>query len=346
MTKTSYSDEYKAQVLKRAEEIGVSKAAKEFGIPTRSLYRWRTEVKKEQGMENNDTATTDEPVKYNDELIKRVLMRVEEIGEKRAAFEFSVPLEIVEDWVAKVNAEAKEPVTEKTVSEPEEEKIEVMKAKRNSKYSDEFKQKVLARADEIDARSAADEFNVPLNTIKYWKRKEKIEKEETAHKTVVKSTETPVPEPLPVIKAKKAPTRKTDKKSDYTEELKNKVLARVSEIGVKAAADEFNVPWQAVTQWKKKAKETHENPVEIIEVPVTPSISDSADENTKAKKERPKERKTSERPKQPVRYRNWFLQPILPFPIGWGNLFFDFSRAWLNYMFDMMSPGTRNGNRK
>ena len=44
----------------------------------------------------------------------------------------------------------------------------------------------------------------------------------------------------------------TKEKVEYTEELKEKVLSRVAEVGVRAAAAEAGVPWQTVTQWKKK----------------------------------------------------------------------------------------------
>ena len=67
--------------------------------------------------------------------------------------------------------------------------------------------------------------------------------------------------------------------NNYSEEQKAAVLARVPEIGVRAAAEEAGIPWQAVARWNKVAKEAQEtdNKVEsetseaVVEVEVKPA---------------------------------------------------------------------------
>ena len=74
----------------------------------------------------------------------------------------------VEKWVKAAEKESK---TEEVVKAVEaEEPIEVKtESKRIRRYSDEFKQQVVARAAEIGLSKAAAEFDVTINSIRKWK---------------------------------------------------------------------------------------------------------------------------------------------------------------------------------
>ena len=63
----------------------------------------------------------------------------------------------------------------------------------------------------------------------------------------------------------------------YTEEQKAAVLARVPEIGVRAAAEEAGIPWQAVSKWNKAAK-TEESAFEVSEEAYAEMIEGEAKE--------------------------------------------------------------------
>ena len=55
-------------------------------------------------------------------------------------------------------------------------------------------------------------------------------------------------------------------KSAYTEEQKAEMIARAGEIGVRAAAEEYGVPWQTIAQFKRRAKEADRRTAETAEI--------------------------------------------------------------------------------
>ena len=55
-------------------------------------------------------------------------------------------------------------------------------------------------------------------------------------------------------------------KSAYTEEQKAEMIARAGEIGVRAAAGEYGVPWQTIAQFKRRAKEADRRTAETAEI--------------------------------------------------------------------------------
>jgi hypothetical protein len=63
---------------------------------------------------------------------------------------------------------------------------------------------------------------------------------------------------------KKEETRKVDQKPrskyDFTEEQKAAMMARADEIGIREAAKEFSVPWQAIAQLKRREREKNGKP--------------------------------------------------------------------------------------
>ena len=288
-----YSEEFRAKVVKRSEEIGNRKAAIEFNVPENTVYKWRVKARKNaQDTDNGEsqkikqtvyTTTSEESVKYNDELIKRVLMRAEESGVKMAAFEFSIPLEKVEEWVEKDKAEkaAKEDKTGEL--ETKEEKITESSTqdkepkKRPGRYSSEFKARVLKRVEEIGLKEAAAELIVPAMTVEKWVKA--AEKESKAGE-VVKAVE--AEEPIEV-KAESAGDKRTRR---YSDEFKQQVVTRAAEIGLSKAAAEFDVTINSLRKWRMNFKdiaddvESVENTTAAVEIPV----EDDKVETTKTEK--------------------------------------------------------------
>ena len=72
-SRKQYSAEFKEQALKRAEQDGVSRAAKDLGVAESQLYNWR-QKKRQEGQ------TTEEQKLQQAELarLKRELARLEE----------------------------------------------------------------------------------------------------------------------------------------------------------------------------------------------------------------------------------------------------------------------------
>ncbi len=257
MTKITYSEEYKQQVLKRAEETSVKEAAAEFNIAPQLVFRWMNmsepvdtdeEPVTEPTVENETTKT------YTNEFKKQLLEHAEDVGIKKAAFEFSVPLEIVEQWAEEIKDTS--PVDEKAetpVTEPAEEK----KRGRTSKYSDELKTQVLKRIAEVGPKQAAKEFNIPAPTVQTWKRVAGI-----SYKSVAAE---------PVEGKKKG-------RSKYSDEFKAEVVKRAEETSTAKAAAEYNVSVGSIRLWKMKAEEA-EIPVDNVttetEAPVEENEMDS-----------------------------------------------------------------------
>lgn len=83
----------------------------------------------------------------------------------------------------------------------------------------------------------------------------------------LRAADAPVPEEKPAegseekagekAKGRKPAAGKAAKKEKaaYTEEQRARMLAKAEEIGVKAAADSFGVPWQVIAQMKRRAAE-------------------------------------------------------------------------------------------
>ena len=99
MTRVTYSEEYKNQVLKRANEVGIEQAAKEFNIEAQGIYWWINKAKKTTDADYNTA-------KYTEEFKKEVLERAEDVGIKKAAFEYSLLWLTVSTWRQKKGAGA------------------------------------------------------------------------------------------------------------------------------------------------------------------------------------------------------------------------------------------------
>ena len=81
-TQKSYDNEFKAQAVKLAQEIGGHKAAKELGIPKGTLYTWIKAFKEGRLSANEAVHTPKNALSLNDELIelrKRVKEQDKEI---------------------------------------------------------------------------------------------------------------------------------------------------------------------------------------------------------------------------------------------------------------------------
>ena len=56
-----YSAEYKADVLKLADEIGVSAASEQLGLSTKTVYNWRREERLKRGELRGEYSAAREP---------------------------------------------------------------------------------------------------------------------------------------------------------------------------------------------------------------------------------------------------------------------------------------------
>lgn len=75
----SYDNEFKAQAVKLAQEIGGHKAANELGIPSGTLYTWIKAFKEGYLSANEAVHTPKNALSLNDDLIelrKRVKNRI------------------------------------------------------------------------------------------------------------------------------------------------------------------------------------------------------------------------------------------------------------------------------
>ena len=87
----TYDNEYKAQAVKLAQEIGGAKAAKELGIPDGTIYCWIKAFKEGHLSAAEATHTPKNALSLNDELIelrKRVKEQEKEIHRLKEENEF------------------------------------------------------------------------------------------------------------------------------------------------------------------------------------------------------------------------------------------------------------------
>lgn len=68
----TYDNEYKAQAVKLAQEIGGAKAAKELGIPDGTIYCWIKAFKEGRLSASEASHTPKNALSLNDELIGMV----------------------------------------------------------------------------------------------------------------------------------------------------------------------------------------------------------------------------------------------------------------------------------
>ena len=69
-TQKSYDNEFKAQAVKLAQEIGGHKAAKELGVPDGTIYCWIKAFKEGRLSANEAVHTPKTALSLNDELIE------------------------------------------------------------------------------------------------------------------------------------------------------------------------------------------------------------------------------------------------------------------------------------
>ena len=74
----TYDNEYKAQAVKLAQEIGGAKAAKELGIPDGTIYCWVKAFKEGRLSASEASHTPKNALSLNDELIE-LRKRVKEV---------------------------------------------------------------------------------------------------------------------------------------------------------------------------------------------------------------------------------------------------------------------------
>ena len=86
-TQKSYDNEFKAQAVKLAQEIGGHKAAKELGIPDGTIYCWMKAFKEGHLSANEAVHSPKTALSLNDELIE-LRKRVKEIRRLKEENEF------------------------------------------------------------------------------------------------------------------------------------------------------------------------------------------------------------------------------------------------------------------
>ena len=67
-----YSAEYKEDVLKLADEIGVRAACEQLGLSTKTVYNWRREERLKRGVQPGETA---------EQAVERLLRENKELHE-------------------------------------------------------------------------------------------------------------------------------------------------------------------------------------------------------------------------------------------------------------------------
>ena len=77
----SYDNEFKAQAVKLAQEIGGHKAAKELGVPDGTIYCWIKAFKEGRLSANEAVHTPKTALSLNDELIE-LRKRVKELDKE------------------------------------------------------------------------------------------------------------------------------------------------------------------------------------------------------------------------------------------------------------------------
>ena len=257
-------------ILARANEIGVRKAAAEFGVAWQTVNKWKKDAEKAAALpktedkeavmttpadvEKSDLPTLQQIQDVMEAIADSLEEKVEEIAED---FEIAVEGKNTPEDIDKAIADV---IEKDAPSEPVDEKKEEKK--------DIDIPTVLARVAEIGVRKAATEFGVAWQTVTKWKKdaekaalpsSEAIQKEadnlttpEGAQEAVTKVMEMVTTSSTPAepaeVKETAAPAEEKKDQIDI-----NAVLARVAEIGVRKAAAEIGVAWQTVNKWKKDA---------------------------------------------------------------------------------------------
>lgn len=81
-----HNDEYKAEALRLAEKIGVTKAAKELGLHGSQIYQWRASAEKKASTSERETTLATENARLKRELAD---MKMEVDFLKKAAAYFA-----------------------------------------------------------------------------------------------------------------------------------------------------------------------------------------------------------------------------------------------------------------
>lgn len=71
-----YTEEYKADVLKLAEEMGVSAACEQLGLSTKTVYNWRREERLKKGEVRGV-----QPGETSEQTVERLLRENKELHE-------------------------------------------------------------------------------------------------------------------------------------------------------------------------------------------------------------------------------------------------------------------------
>lgn len=110
--------------------------------------------------------------------------------------------------------------------------------KKTRDFTDEERKEIMQEARKTTFRKAAEKFNINLSTIKYWFYREKLSTEST---NGTQNQDSLTTSRLRNIK-------------DFTREEKIEAIQRANEIGVREAAKERGISWQALSAWKKVYK--------------------------------------------------------------------------------------------
>ena len=248
-------------ILARANEIGVRKAAAEFGVAWQTVNKWKKDAEKAAALPKTEdkeaVMTTPADVEKSD---LPTLQQIQDVMEAIADSLEEKVEEIAEDFEKAVEGKNTPEDIDKAIAD-------VIEKDAPSEPVDEKKDidipTVLARVAEIGVRKAATEFGVAWQTVTKWKKDAEkaaaaLPTSDDIQKTLddlstpegAQEAVTTVMEMVETV----VPTTKVKEEQKPDQIDISSVLARVAEIGVRKAAAEAGVAWQTVTKWKKDAE--------------------------------------------------------------------------------------------
>lgn len=164
-----FTEEEKNEIIARARVYGIRDVADEVGIPWEMIRNWQRKDPPEEKKPKKE-----EPVDpWPEEEKLRILARADEIGIRQASEEAGVAWQRVARWGKKLRPKTQENGSEASPAA----------RKKNEKPEfvlDDRQKEILARAEEVGVRKAAEEAGLKWQTIAWWKRRATPAGEQTA----------------------------------------------------------------------------------------------------------------------------------------------------------------------
>lgn len=203
---------------------------------------------------------------FSPEEREAILRRVSQVGIKRAADEYGASINVVKEWLKGFERAMEEPV-EKTAKKQKQNRVA-------KDFSEKEKAQIVARAQETSLNQAARDFNTTRWVVKTLLMRASAKNGKPARELAKPTKAREVEEVKEVKAVKEAKTSKTSKRRVFTLEERAAIIKRADEIGLREAAEENNIAWQAIISWKySKPVKKSKSPTEIkapvaVEAPV------------------------------------------------------------------------------